>query len=459
MRTDNEVIAALLAEAGQGVAFPAAVRLFCDHGLAGLLPHAAAARCEWPGASGGVLLAAAAGAAWAEGQRGGRVVVVAARAALEQGLWWEAADLCSRLALGALTLLLVDGQEQDRVRMAAFGWQLAGAAGPPAGRAPQLRCGAPAGPPGPPAGAAPPSAGAAGHPSGDGPRGAWPPVHLASLPPGGLPPWPWTPGAQALADDSALRWLADREARLLVAHQAPPWCAAPASAATLLALAQLAGEGLRVCWRLPAGALRAWSAVLAEAGRRGFALKLLVAAAELPALVQLSALEGWWVIAPADAREGAAVLAQVLDSEDAVLIAEGEPQPGLPSWPAEEPYLPGSGWPLASGGDLTLVCESRSAALALAARAGLAARGIAAGVLQCTSLLPLPRAQLADCALRAPLVVVGAGASAGGLAAAVRAVLPAGAAVVALGDEAGLANDLERIVRVVVGAIRDRPAG
>jgi hypothetical protein len=439
MRTNNEVIAELLAELGRGVSFPARVRLFCDQRLAGQLPYELASRREWPGVSGGMLLAAAAGAAWAEGQRGGRVVVVAPRAALTQGLWWEAAELCAHLALGALTVLLVDGREQDRVRMSAFGWL------PPA-----------------PAGLAPapqllsfpdPSGAAAGPlPAPAELRGAWPPVRLASLPAGGVPPWPWTGGAPALESDSALRWLASRETRMLAAHQVSPWREAPATAATLLALAQLAGEGLRVCWRLPAGALCACWSVLADVGRRGFALKLLVAASELPALAQLSALEGWWVIAPADAREGAAVLAQVMDSEDAVLIAEGEAPPGLPSWPPEEPYLPGRGRQLAPGSDLTLVCESRSAALTLAARARLAALGVEAGVLHCTSLLPLPRAQLDDCAARGRVVVVGSGAVAGGLAAVVRAVLPGAAELAALGDEPGQPLDLERIVRAGLGA-------
>ncbi len=457
MRIDNEVIAALLVELGRGVAFPARVRLFCDQRLAGPLPRALATRCEWPGAAGGMLLAAAAGAAWAEGQRGGRVLVVAPQAALAEGLWWEAAALCAHLALDALALLLVDGQEQDRLRLAASGWRLPTAGGQRAGPGPLLLpmpAPLPAAAAGTASFAAPPAS-----PAPAGLRGAWPPVHLSSLPPGGVAPWPVAGGTQAEENDGALRWLAGREARVLIAHQVPPWREAPASAATLLALAQLAGEGLRVCWRLPPGALGAWTAVLAEAGRRGVALKLLVAASGLPALARLNALDGWWVVAPADAREGAAVLAQVLDSEDAVLIAEAEPQPGLPPWPAGEPYLPGSGRQLAAGAAVTLVCESRSAALALAAHGRLAALGIAAGVLQCTSLLPLPRAQLMDCAARAALVVVGCGALAGGLGEAVRAVLPSAAVVLALGDEPGLALDLERIVRVGPGRARPPPAG
>jgi hypothetical protein len=452
MRTYHEVIAELLAELGRGVAFPARVRLFCDQRLAGQLPPELASRREWPGAEGGMLLAAGAGAAWAEGQRGGWVLVVAPRAALERGLWWEAAELCAHLALGALALLLVDGREQDRTRMAACGWRQSAAAGLRLGPGPQLVASADMRAP-------PPSAGAAALTAPEALRGDWPPVRLASLPPGGLPPWPWTGGTPALETDSALRWLASREARLLVAHQASPWREAPATAATLLALAQLAGEGRRVCWRLPAGALPGWTGVLADIGRRGFALKLLVAAGELPALAQLGALEGWWVIAPADAREGAAVLAQVLDSEDAVLIAVVEAEPSLPPWPPDLPYLPGGGRQLTPARDLTLVCESRSAALALAAFARLAALGVEAGVLQCTSLLPLPRAQLDDCAERGAVVVVGSGALAGGLAAVVRAQLPRAAVVVALGDEAGLPLDLERIVRVAQWAARPPPAG
>jgi transketolase len=125
------------------------------------------------------------------------------------------------------------------------------------------------------------------------------------------------------------------------------------------------------------------------------------------------------VAAPADAGEAAAALAQVLDSEDAVVLALPGAALATAEWPADHAYLPGSGRWLARGEAATLVCESRSAAAALEAGAALRALGVEVGVLHCTSLHPLPLAELERAAERAPLVVCSATDAEGGLGAAV----------------------------------------
>ncbi len=199
--------------------------------------------------------------------------------------------------------------------------------------------------------------------------------------------------------------------------RARPRCSPPTSrrgaashrhGATLVALAQVASEGRRVCWRLPAGStLLAHLAILADIGQRALPLHLVVEAGDLPDVALLAALTGWWVIAPVDAAEAAAALAATLDQELPTVLAlpltsaaAGEP------WAPERAWTHGCGRWLAHGERGTLVCGPGGRAAALKAQLGAAAVGLPLGVFHCSSLAPLPVHQLCEAAAQAPLLVV-----------------------------------------------------
>ena len=378
MATASPDIAAWLAGLAHGVAFPGRVRVFCDEALGGALPTEIAVAREWPVASGGILLAAACGMAWGEAGRAGCVAVIVVRR--DDAGWWEAVELAGRLSC-PLHLALIGGSEDDLVRCVKAGWN---AGGPVVQVWPALSS-SPAG--------VPPRV-----------RREWQPVHLASLPPGGLPPWP-----EALPITDWLPWLASREPALLLPDLAAGWSSIPPSAALISALGAVAGEGWRVCWRLPRGCdLNVWLPALTEIGRRGLPLKLLLDTADDVPLDRLHALHGWWLQVPADAGEAAAILAAALDNDDHTLIALPVATPArFPSWPVERAWQAGTARWLASGGRATLLCDGRSAAAAMVARERLAVAGIAVGVLSCTSLLPLPVAALEQAAAQGPLVACG----------------------------------------------------
>jgi hypothetical protein len=395
MRALADEIAGLVETAGAGIAFPARLRVLCEEGLAALLPPILSGQREWPHSSGAVLLAASVGMAWAESQRGGQVVVIAGRSALDDGLWWEAAALADRLRLSNLTVLITGGDASDRQRMRACGWQDGSDAGGDPRPGPRMRL---AGSP------MVSAAGAALVPAVW--NRDWHPVHLASLPQGALPPWPQGEGPTIPAVDRWLAWMMQREPRLLVPHLALPWNAVTPTPAALLALAQVSGEGYRVCWRpFPPRGLIDWLGVLDAIGRQGLPFKLLVPHAALPALLHLQALPGWWVMAPADRGEAAAVIAHALDTEHATLIALPEDQAAIPPWPSDSAYMPGTGRLLAPGVALTLVCDQAGIQAAYDARVTLASVGVDAGVFHCTSVHPLPAAELTDAAQRAPMLV------------------------------------------------------
>ena len=378
--TSSDITARLavwLEEAARGVAFPGRVRVFCDESLAGILPPAVAAQRDCPGARGALLLAAACGTAWVEAGRGGRVAMIAER--IDDAGWWEAVVLAGRLA-GPLRLILVGGSAADLVRYVQAGWN---ADGPLVQLWP----------------AVPPTATVALPRL----RREWPPVRLASLPAGGLPPWP-----PALPLSDWLPWLVGREPALLLPDLAAGWCALPPSASVLMAAGAAAGDGWRVCWRLPRGSdLSAWLPALAEIGRRGLALKLLLDAADAVPMDRLHALHGWWLLAPADVGETAAVLTAALDNDDPTLIALPGASSRIPAWLPERSWQAGTARRLAEGGRATLVCDGRTASAAMVARDRLADAGITVGVLSCTSLLPLPVAALEQAAAHGPLVACG----------------------------------------------------
>ena len=155
-------------------------------------------------------------------------------------------------------------------------------------------------------------------------------------------------------------------------------------------------------WRVPVGAqLADCGAALADLGRRGLGLKLIVAE-PLPAAL-MAALVGWWVWSPADAGELAAVLANVLDHEEPSLVVLPGASADIPPWPATQVVVAGDGRELLAGGTLTVVADGHRAGPAL--RLARALRN--AGAFVCTCRHPLPVAQLVTLAARGPLAVLG----------------------------------------------------
>lgn len=387
-RSAEEPLIPFLSAFGSDAVFPARSRLFCDQRLIGALPADLRRHCEWQGAGGGLLLAVACGAAVVESQRAGSVAVVLPASAFKDPLLLPAAALAVRLHVTALTLVVVGADPAVIAPLADLGWRREGA-GPLVRWCPPLE--------------------SASLPPASDLRCEWPPVHLRTLLPGALAPWPVdaTSLPPAAASDW-LAWLAAREPDLVVANLAAGWRDQVPGPAVLGALAQLAGEGRRVCWRLPSGIdLKPWLEVLQQIGRRGLGLKLLMNANDLPPRPYLAPLIGWWVLVPADTREAAAMLAFALACEDAVLL--GLPPsvaPGLPAWPDQQAYHPGHGRWLIHGGAGTLVCDHRTLQVALAAAMLLAQADQHVGVLLCTSMLPLPVGDL-DLAGPGPLIACG----------------------------------------------------
>lgn len=387
-RSPDEPLIPFLTTYGKDAAFPARCRLFCDQRLIGALPADQRGRCEWMGAGGALLLAVACGAAAVESPRGGTVVVALPASAFKDPHLLAAAALAVRMHLTGLTLVVVGGDAALVAPLVDLGWRQEGA-GPHVRVCPPLE--------------------AASLPPPTDLRREWPPVNLRTQLPGALPPWPVdvTSLPPAAASDW-LAWLSAREPDVVVANLAAGWRDQVPGPAVLCALAQLAGEGRRVCWRLPSGIdLKAWLDALQQIGRRGLGLKLLMNAHDLPPRPHLAPLVGWWVLVPADTREAAAMLAYALSSEDPVLIGLPPTIPlELPPWPDHQAYHPGHGRWLVHGGVATLVCDHRTLVMAGAAAALLSEAGVRVGVLLCTSVLPLPVGDL-DLAAPGPLVACG----------------------------------------------------
>ena len=288
-----------------------------------------AARTAFPGrvrqfASGdpGVDLALAVGAAWCEQPRGGHAAAVVPPAARRDPLVLAAIALAGRLQLPNLSLV--------------------------AAADPELPCERP------------------------GPRERQP-VRLASLGRDLVPRWGEMSCGEALAATAAC------EPLLLLPARDARW---GSDAATLLALAWIAGDGRRVAWELPVGTpLAAWSAALGVIGRMQAPLKLLCASADLPWPPGERGLARWWVV-QSGAEDAAGVLAWALAGEETVLAALPARLSGGAAW------MPATARELAAGGDGTLLCR--------ADRPQQPPPGCAA--LALTSLLPLPAAQLARAA-------------------------------------------------------------
>jgi len=370
-RSPDEPLSQFLSTLTPDVIFPGRARLFCDQRLIGALPADLRSRCEWPGAAGALLLAAACGAGVVESTRGGSVVAVLPALALTEPHLIAAAILALRLHATALTVVMVGADAAVVAPFIELGWRREGAG-------PLVRQCAPID--------------AMSTPAAIEVRREWPPVHLRTLQAGMLPPWPVDAASlpPAAASDW-LAWLASREPDLVVVNLAAGWREQVPGPALVCALAQLAGEGRRVCWRLPSGTdLRPWLDALHQVGRRGFPLKLLVNANDLPPRTSLAPLVGWWVLVPADTAEAAAMLAYALECEDPVIIGLVPTIPVvLPPWPPRQAYHPGRGRWLAHGSAATLVCDQRTLPVASTAASALASASLPVGVLLCTSVLPI----------------------------------------------------------------------
>lgn len=375
-------ITAQLARLKEGIVFPGRLRIFASDSWAGLIP--AGEEREWQHAGPEVRLAAACGAAWAEARRGGRVAVVNGPA-LSDPCGAEARELVGHLGFSNLHELAAKpppaGDDDDE-------WPVF--------------------------------------------RQEWQPVRLASLPMGGLPPWPVDGDGRAMET-----WLGAREPRLFLAHAQPGWSTAAPGPALCLALGQLATEGLRVVWRVPVGVrLDDCGAALADLGRRGLGLKLIVT--EPPSAALLASLTNWWVWSPADAGELAAVLANVLDHEEPTLVVLPDASADVAPWPATQAVVAGDGRELLAGGTLTVVADGHRAGLAL--RLARAMRH--AGAFACTSRHPLPVAHLVALAARGSLAVIGEN-----LALAITAALApsGGGRVITLSADGDLVSLVERL--------------
>ncbi len=235
-------------------------------------------------------------------------------------------------------------------------------------------------------------------------RREWPAVALESIPRSLIPPWPSEPGIAGLRPacaeerpggprsqeplpasaliDAALAWLAEREPALLLPHRDPAWSALPADPETVFALAQLAGEGRRICWKIPGNAWTTWGPVLTAIGQRGLPLTLILEQESLAAGPRVLGIEDWWVTSPTDSTEASNVLAWALSCDQPVLIEL--PSIALADLPQpESAFTPGSGrWLRQTGTGKPTVTGSTAAA-----RTALAGT---TPVYACTSLLPLP---------------------------------------------------------------------
>lgn len=398
-------LAACLARWRSSLVFPGRLRVVSDLAVPGVDPGERAG--DVPG---DLLLAAACGLALAEAPVGGRVLAVIARERLASGATLAALAAAARLRLANLALAVSGGAIADEAVLAGCGWRVAADLDGPGPVAMRVTVMTPT-----------PSA-----PVGHAPA----PIHL-----GALPDWraALRPTASPYADATGwLNDLATREPRLVLPHCA--WPCAPDAVGIAIA-AEVAASGRRVVWLLPRGTdLVAALPALRATARRRIALKLVIAADDLPPLGAWSAAPGWWLIAPAGDDECRAGLAHVLANEDAAVLAlprrvhagewRGDHEAGTGRWLARD-----------AAAALTLVCDNRGLDLAVAARLLLGTVGIAAEVLLCTSLLPMPTADLADAAARGPMIAIDA-APGSGFAEAVSSCAPRSSRVVALRGDA-----------------------
>lgn len=374
---------------------------------------------ELPGADATEAIASLAGAGWCEQARGGVAVAILSAAELADGSAMPAALAASRLGVAAI-LGVVGLDDVVRRLFTAAGWSCADDGDVISG---PTVVGIDDGPAGP--------IPMAGH-------GRWQPVHLYAV-----RDWSRETG-DVLA---SLPSLVAREPHVILADSQRPWCDLSGPALPMV-LGALAGEGKRVCWRVPAATdLRACVPGLRRLADRGRAMTLIVDDFTTDSLAFWHALPGWWVMAAADDGEFRALLARALRSEDLCVVAR-PPTGAIETWPSGDAHVPGTGRWLASepAAKATLVCASAGSEACQRAREALTAMGIAVGIYHVSSVIPLPEAELAEASSRGPLIVADDGEPSAGLAGAItRCGLPARA----VGGRP-LAADLAAAVRDVL---------
>lgn len=150
------------------------------------------------------------------------------------------------------------------------------------------------------------------------PQAPWPPVALTSLPRNGVPPFPLTDVS------AAFDWLAEHEPHTLLIEAS----AEESHPALVIAHAAIAGQGVRVCWRI--NGRPDWLALtpaLMHIGGRQLPLQLLVD--EPPP----TPIPGWWIATPIDASATAAALTyHLLHEWPAIIVVNATP--AAPDTPA-----------------------------------------------------------------------------------------------------------------------------
>ena len=229
------------------------------------------------------------------------------------------------------------------------------------------------------------------------PSAPMPPVRLTTLPRSGEVPWATTTTSPNAAITEGLSWVAARESALIVLDGAEA-----GSPLTLVVAGLMTGEGRRVVVHLPEPMPEVMTE-LAVLGR--LQRPLTVITGSLPRL----ALPGWWMVGEAQPGPTAAQLTMALLHEWPTLIVAGDVPPSDASMPlAVQPPMvpiPGSGTWLRQRqpGSPAVVCTAPGSSAAWQAVA--AATNPGTGCYCCTSLQPLPEADLRHLAFDGPVLV------------------------------------------------------
>ncbi len=167
-------------------------------------------------------------------------------------------------------------------------------------------------------------------------------------------------------------------------HRLQRWSSVP-SVASLQA-----GCGKRVVWTPEDGNARVHREVLEAIGRKMLPVKLILPDQHDLDWCSWNSLPGWWIAAPSSYQEARALLWRSLADEWPTLIVAPEQwlsicDPGCFEWGrlCAEPEEP-----------VWLLCAQEAVGLATEAEALLTAHGIPAALVPCSSIRPLPVAQV-----------------------------------------------------------------
>lgn len=313
--------------------WPASHRRLADAGL-GL------AVSDGAGRSGPEAFALGVGLAWSEQARtgGGRVTVTIHADDLDDGMVFEAATHATRLRTCPITVEIVGTWRRPAWWPDTIA--LAEASGDGLGAMPEMY-----------------------HPC---------PVQLASIPRSLHAPWP--------ADGDPLRWLAEREDRLIDVARDPRFAALHAGPALALLLGALAGDGWKPVWTPPARCWPHLGGALAAVARLRLPLTVLGEAAALAAIRHQLAAAGWWI----GGGSAAQVLPFALTAPFAVALAlDQDAGPG-------EPAEPGRALRLHDGRDATLITTPEALPAVRAAATLLALAGVDTAIVVLPWSTPAP---------------------------------------------------------------------